>query len=181
MGGSKTRTFCGTPDYIAPEIINYQPYDASVDWWALGVLTFEMLIGQPPFDGDDDDELFQNIMEKSVRYPRGMSDPIKSCIQGFLTKHPAKRLGCHPTNGHDDIKNHPFFQPIDWTKLAAREVKPPYKPKIKGKKAYNNFDAEFTSERCVLSPVDKEVINNLDTELFLGFSFTNPELYLESQ
>ena len=127
----------------------------------------------------------------------------------FLTKHPAKRLGCHPTTGHDDIKNHSFFQTIDWTKLAAREIKPPYKPKIvssihpsihpfihssihpfippsihslqKGKKAYNNFDAEFTSERCVLSPVDKEVINNLDTELFLGFSFTNPELYVEAQ
>lgn len=176
--GNKTRTFCGTPDYIAPEIISYQPYDGAVDWWALGVLIYEMLVGRPPFDGDDDDQLFNNIMEKPVHYPRGLSDPAKKIIQGFLTKHPSRRLGCHPETGEKDIKDHVFFKGLDWGKLERRELKPPYKPKIRGKKSASNFDPEFTKEPCRLSPVDSTVIAAIEPEVFEGFSFTNPEHYI---
>eukprot|EP00731_Ephydatia_muelleri_P029444 Em0020g1088a len=176
--GAKTKTFCGTPDYIAPEIISYQPYDSSVDWWALGVLGYEMLVGRPPFDGEDDDQLFNSIMEKSVNYPKSLSEPAKLLLQGFLVKHPARRLGCNPATGGQDIKEHVFFQPIDWAKLEQREIKPPFKPKNKGKKSVTNFDVEFTKEPCRLSVVDQTVVTAIEPEVFDGFSFTNPELYM---
>ncbi|XP_076455577.1 calcium-dependent protein kinase C isoform X2 [Babylonia areolata] len=174
LDSKTTRTFCGTPDYIAPEIVLYQPYGKSVDWWAYGVLLYEMLAGQPPFDGEDEEELFTSITDHNVSYPKSMSREAVSICKGLLTKAPAKRLGCTAT-GERDIKDHAFFRRIVWEKIESLEVQPPYKPRIKSRKDVSNFDREFTSEAPKLTPTDKLFIMNLDQTEFLGFSYVNPE------
>ncbi|TRY56252.1 hypothetical protein DNTS_028560 [Danionella cerebrum] len=183
--GDTTSTFCGTPNYIAPEILRGEDYGFSVDWWALGVLMFEMMAGRSPFDivGSSDnpdqnteDYLFQVILEKQIRIPRSLSVKAASVLKGFLNKEPKERLGCHPQTGFADIMAHAFFRNVDWDLMEQKQVVPPFKPNISGEFGLDNFDAQFTNEPIQLTPDDDDAVKKIDQSEFEGFEYINPLL-----
>ncbi|XP_065338621.1 atypical protein kinase C isoform X8 [Cloeon dipterum] len=183
--GDTTSTFCGTPNYIAPEILRGEDYGFSVDWWALGVLLYEMLAGRSPFDiagatdnpdQNTEDYLFQVILEKTIRIPRSLSVKAASVLKGFLNKNPADRLGCLRETGFIAIVEHPFFKSIDWDLLHQKQIAPPFQPQLESEYDCDNFDPQFTLEPVHLTPDDARVIEKIDQSEFEGFEYVNPLL-----
>lgn len=167
----RTSTFCGTPEFLAPEVLTETSYTRAVDWWGLGVLIFEMLVGESPFPGDDEEEVFDSIVNDEVRYPRFLSTEAISIMRRLLRRNPERRLGAGERDA-EDVKKHLFFRDIDWNGLLAKKVKPPFIPTIQGSSDVSNFDDEFTSEAPVLTPPrEPRPLNQQEQELFADFDY----------
>ncbi|XP_067106198.1 serine/threonine-protein kinase N2 [Osmerus mordax] len=174
--GDYTSTFCGTPEFLAPEVLTENNYTRSVDWWGLGVLIYEMLVGESPFPGDDEEEVFDSIVNDEVRYPRFLSPESVSIIQKLLQKNPERRLGAGEQDSNE-VKRHRFFQGVVWEALLAKKVKPPFIPSIKAPTDVSNFDKEFTSLRPVLTPPQTPYfLTAKQNDIFADFDFCSKHL-----
>ncbi|XP_077179600.1 ribosomal protein S6 kinase alpha-5 isoform X2 [Paroedura picta] len=171
-------SFCGTIEYMAPDIVKggETGHDKAVDWWSLGVLMYELLTGASPFtvDGERNSqtEISRRILKSEPPYPEEMSILAKDVIQRLLTKDPKKRLGCS-SSGADEIKQHPFFQKINWDDMAAKKVPAPFKPVIRDELDVSNFAEEFTEMDPTYSPATTPQAAD---KLFQGYSFVAPSI-----
>uniref|UniRef100_A0A8B9ESK6 Serine/threonine-protein kinase N2 n=1 Tax=Anser cygnoides TaxID=8845 RepID=A0A8B9ESK6_ANSCY len=169
--GDRTSTFCGTPEFLAPEVLTETSYTRAVDWWGLGVLIYEMLVGESPFPGDDEEEVFDSIVNDEVRYPRFLSTEAISIMRRLLRRNPERRLGAGEKDA-EDVKKHHFFRLIDWNALLAKKVKPPFVPTIRGREDVSNFDDEFTSEAPILTPPrEPRILSEEEQEMFRDFDY----------
>lgn len=193
--GERTSTFCGTPNYIAPEMLRGESYTMSVDWWALGVLCFEMMAGRSPFevsenaaenpDLNTEDHLFQVILDKPIRIPRTLSPKATSLLKAYLQKQPADRLG--HTNGIKDIQQHSFYSGLDWQQLELRLATPPFKPTQSTTSSDGrqhtlvNVDELFTQEEVAFTADSPAALACLQQNEFEGFEYVNPLILAEEE
>ncbi|XP_048468976.1 ribosomal protein S6 kinase 2 alpha-like isoform X3 [Rhincodon typus] len=164
----KAYSFCGTVEYMAPEVVNRRGHTHSADWWSYGVLMFEMLTGSLPFQGKDRKETMTLILKAKLGMPQFLSPEAQSLLRALFKRNPANRLGAG-VDGVEEIKRQPFFTNIDWNKLYRRELKPPFKPAVARPDDTFYFDPEFTER----TPKDSPGVPPSASahKLFRGFSF----------
>ncbi|XP_036782389.2 ribosomal protein S6 kinase alpha-2 isoform X3 [Manis pentadactyla] len=170
-------SFCGTIEYMAPEVVNRRGHTQSADWWSFGVLMFEMLTGSLPFQGKDRKETMALILKAKLGMPQFLSLEAQSLLRALFKRNPCNRLGAG-IDGVEEIKRHPFFGTIDWNKLYRKEIKPPFKPAVGRPEDTFHFDPEFTARTPTDSPGVPPSANA--HHLFRGFSFVASSLAQES-
>lgn len=139
----KTSSFCGTPDYIAWEIVANKDYTHSVDWWSLGVLIFELVAGKTPFRAKNSELIYENVIDLNIQWTSAISGLCKDIIKKLLVANPSFRLG-HRL-GSPEIKMHLWFGSLNWKKISMRQVSPPIIPNVNAPEAHSETTSQDTN------------------------------------
>ncbi|XP_037258743.1 ribosomal protein S6 kinase beta-2 isoform X1 [Falco rusticolus] len=175
--GAVTHTFCGTIEYMAPEILVRSGHNRAVDWWSLGALMYDMLTGSPPFTAENRKKTIDKILKGKLVLPPYLTPDARDLLKKFLKRNPNQRVGGGPGDAAD-VQKQPFFRHINWEDLLARRLDPPFKPCLQSEEDVSQFDTRFTRQTPVDSP-DDAAISESANQAFLGFTYVAPSV-LES-
>ncbi|XP_051822517.1 ribosomal protein S6 kinase beta-2 isoform X2 [Antechinus flavipes] len=172
--GSVTHTFCGTIEYMAPEILTRSGHNRAVDWWSLGSLMYDMLTGMPPFTAENRKKTIDKILRAKLALPAYLTPDARDLLKKFLKRNPSQRLGGGPGDAAD-VQKHPFFRHINWQDLLALQVEPPFRPNLQSDEDVSQFDTRFTKQTPVDSP-DESALGESANQVFLGFTYVAPSV-----
>lgn len=172
--GETTHTFCGTVEYMAPEVLLRSGHAKSVDWWSLGALMFDMLTGGPPFTASNRKKTIDKILHCKLTLPNYLTPESRDLIKKLLRRQAAQRLGSGVEDGLS-IRRHQFFKSCNWSDLIGKRVKPPFKPVLKSDDDVSQFDTEFTRMTPVDSP-DETILSDSANQIFNGFTYVAPSI-----
>lgn len=176
--GETTHTFCGTVEYMAPEVLLRSGHAKSVDWWSLGALMFDMLTGGPPFTASTRKKTIDKILHCKLTLPNYLTPESRDLIKKLLRRQAAQRLGSGAEDGLS-IRRHQFFKSCNWSDLISKRVKPPFKPTLKSDDDVSQFDTEFTRMTPVDSP-DETILSDSANQVFNGFTYVAPSILDEN-